>query len=90
MPTTVYADHLEIVMRERARLCIACDALVLDPGQGLPMFEGEVVDDTATEWAGFDCCRECYAIWQDGGAVAINAHIRHLDRMGAARTEGGA
>lgn len=41
--------------------CCVCGKEDYVPGHSLPMFEGEVADpDLTDDWAGFDCCKDCY------------------------------
>lgn len=63
--------------------CIAC-GVVCDVAQGLPMYEGEVVEnDYAGEWAGFHCCRPCYEAHRDGGVAGLRARLLALVEAGA-------
>lgn len=67
--------------------CIACGQLTARR-QGLPMREGEVVEnDDRGEWAGFDCCRSCYEAHAAGGVAALDARLRALrERAGTGGT----
>jgi hypothetical protein len=60
-------DILEIRLDPPVTECINCGDECLKE-QGLPMYEGEILppDDTTSEWAGFDCCKTCFALWTVG------------------------
>jgi hypothetical protein len=77
------AEIAIINLNPRESECIACGQFLVDPGQGLPMYEGRIVPvDYVGEWGGFDCCARCYAAYVAGGPAAVYAR---LEALGEAR-----
>lgn len=59
--------------------CIACGAKPIAKRQGLPMYDGEFLEnDHVGEWGGFDACEECHRAHTEGGVAALNARLRAL------------
>lgn len=59
--------------------CIACGVPLIDPRQGLPVYEGRILNaDDPGEWGGFDCCRACFEAWEIGGAAGVAVRLRAL------------
>ena len=57
-----------ITLFERESECINCGTALVAPKFGIPMYEGRAVPhDYDGEWAGFDACPICYALYQTFG-----------------------
>lgn len=78
-----------IVIQLNARLteCIACGVFLVDPKQGIPLWEGEVVPvESDGPWGGFDACEECYALYEGGRYEELQAILWKPRRTPQGRT----
>jgi len=54
---------LVVHLYPRESECIVCNAPLVSPRQGVPMYEGDVLpNDWTGEWGGFDACEPCYRV----------------------------